>query len=223
MLKRLGPVLLAAALLLAGCGTDKVAEEDKILIPSKSRPLGPASAGKDERPTPKPKKHQAPRRAVISGRTTGVRLTLPAGWNVLSDSEVRFNASGPRAEEIAGQLGMSVEQVRTALRQMDALAIGFAGSLNLTRPGVGGTLPSEAYLRSSLGAVGPVTEVRDVRTPLGAGRVVSYRIEEGGGTAHGAALFVVVNGAVVQLTVTTADPGQTRDVLDTVIPTLART
>lgn len=217
--------LVAGAALLAGCSAEPVADADKIRIPTVSSPLGPEAAGNEpakDRKKAKPKKRQQARRITVVADESGIRFTLPPGWTVLGSGSVDYAAEGDRIPEMAAQVGVSVEEFRAMIKNLDVLAIGFSGTLNVGATGQASTLPSAASLESALSAAGSVSGVRDVRTPLGPGRVVSYTLSMSTATNQGAALFLSIGGRLVQVTATTTDAGQTRAVLDGVARSLGR-
>lgn len=220
--------LVAGAALLAGCSAEPVADEDKIRIPTVSTPLGPEAAGnqpakdaKDRKPA-KPRKRKQPRPTVVVADQSGIRFTLPRGWTVLGSGQVDYAAEGDHIAGIAAQAGMSTEDFRAMMKSLDVYAIGFSGSLNVAVAAQTSTLPSSAELESAMSQVGAVSGVRDVRTPLGTGRAITYTLNVSTAANQGSALFVSTGGRIVQITATTTDAGQTRSVVDGVARTLGR-
>jgi len=217
--------LAAGIALLTGCSAEPVADADKIRIPNVSSPLGPEAAGDRpaaDREKTKPRKHKQARRTAVVADRTGIRFTLPPGWSVLGAGQVDYVAEGDQIAGLAAQAGMSTEDFRAMIKNLDVYAIGFSGSLNVTVPGQTSTLPSGAELDSAMSQVGTVSGVRDVRTPLGTGRVVSYALNVSSPANQGSALFVTTGGKLVQITATTTDAGQTRAVIDGVARSLGR-
>lgn len=217
--------LVAGAALLAGCSAEPVADADKIRIPTVSSPLGPEAAGNEpgEGAKPaKPKKRKKARRTVVVADQSGIRFTLPAGWSVLGAGQVDYVAEGDQIADIAARAGMSTEDFRAMIKSLDVYAIGFSGSLNVVVAAQTSTLPSSAELESAMSQVGAVSGVRDVRTPIGTGRAVSYTLNMATPANQGSALFVSTGGRIVQITTTTTDAGQTRSVLDGVARSLGR-
>lgn len=220
MLKRLGPLLIAATLLATGCAAEPIPESEKILIESSSSPLGPAA--KDAKSKSKEAKPKTKRANVVVAEQAGIRLTAPRGWTNLSDGDVSYAASGPRAREFAERMNVSPEQFQSIMESTDVFLLGMNGTLNINRlPGVF-ALPSETEIRRQLSTLADVDEVRNVDTPLGDGLRVHYAIAGGGVQQHGAAVIVLVNGAAVQVTVTTRSADEAQSILARAIPTLKR-
>ena len=219
MLSRLS-VVLACAVLLAGCGGDPVAEEDKILIPSTSSPLGPSDSKDDASAQAKPKKEKKPT-TVVRAAGAGVRFRLPAGWTVLSDSDVDYATSGAM-DDIVEQSGFPVAQVEAMIAQVDAFVVGFSAVLTVA-PATTSGLPSEDQYRAMLGdAAAGYEAMESVRTPLGEGRVFRSTLTTSGVTMHSLALYVHSDNGVAEIVVGSPDAGQARQALDVLVPTLGR-
>lgn len=215
--------LVAGVALVAGCSAEPVADADKVRIPNVSTPLGPEAAGNEPGEGTQPaKKRKKARRTVVVADQSGVRFTLPPGWSVLGSGQVDYAADSPQMAEGAAKAGMSVPQFQELMKTVDVFAIGFSGSLTVAVTGRTSTLPSRAWLESLVAQAGQVTGARDVRTPVGTGRVVFYSLSIAGTTGGGAALIVVNDGKLVQITATTTDAGQTRSVIDGAARSLSR-
>lgn len=223
MLKRLGALLVLAALVSSGCSAEPIPESEKILIESSSSPLGPSSgkgaATKDKAAKPKGKKKASQNTRVVA-QQSGVSLIPPSGWTSIGEGDLAFAADSPRGRELAGKLGMSAEQLGALLETTDLFLLGLPGNLSVSRLPQS-QLPSEDELRSGIAALGDVSDVSDVNTPLGGGRQVSYSIN-GATTQYGDAVFVAVDGAIVQVTVTTRSAGESASYLSQSVATLKR-
>lgn len=223
MLSRLS-VVLACAVLLAGCGGEPVAEEDKILIPSTSSPLGPSDGGKgDASAKAKPKQGQRKKPNVVVAARSGITFTAPSGWARWTSKDVEATSRSAELDDLLDRIGVTREQFAASLDDFDAFLVGLSGSLNVSTVGTGTALPSAAELRRQYEAfASSVDDVEDVDTAAGPGRVVHYSLAVGAGTQHGAALMLLTGGRVANLTITTVDPGESRSRMADLLPTIRR-
>lgn len=220
MLKRLGPLLLAATLLAAGCSAEPIPESEKILIESSSSPLGPAAKdGKAKNRDTKPKKDA--RANVVVVKSVGIRFIAPRGWTSLSRGDVSYAADSPRAREFAERMGVSPEQFASMMESSDAFLMGMSGNLNVSRVPGYSSVPSPADVRQQISTIADVDDVTDVDTPLGPGRRARYSMS-GNYTQYGGLVLLDVSSSVLQVTVTTAAADTTDDILGSVIQTLKR-
>ncbi len=221
MLSRLS-VVLVCAVLLAGCGGEPVAEEDKILIPSTSSPLGPSDGGKgapSAQARPKEKK-QRKANVVVAARA-GIRFTAPAGWAPWTAKDLQGTARSTELQELLDRMGLTREQFASSLDDFDVFLVGLSGNLNVSTAGT--SLPSEAEMRSQYATVtSSIDRVEDVDTAAGPGRVIHYSITAGSLTQHGASLMILTGGRVANLTITTADSSETSSRLADLLPTIRR-
>lgn len=223
MLTRLSVALAACAVLLAGCGGETVAEEDKILIPSTSSPLGPSDGGNGEPSAgAKPSRDKKLPNVVVAARV-GIRFTAPAGWAPWTAKDLRGTSRSAELQELLDRMGLTREQFASSLDDFDAFLVGYAGNLNVSTTGAATALPSEAELRSQYAAVtSSIEAIDDVDTAAGPGRVLHYSITLGSRTQYGAALMLLTGGRIVNLTITTADPSEARSRMAKVLPTIRR-
>jgi hypothetical protein len=215
MLSRLS-VVLACAVLLAGCGGEPVAEADKILIPSTSSPLGPADGGAS---TAAKEKRKPARKSVVAP-TAGVAFKAPVGWTVLDKETIR-STGGERAEALAQEVGMSAEALEAMVAAVDVYLTDYSGVLTVGR--YAGAMPTqEAFEAQFGGAAASVEPVRTRSTPLGDGRLFGYRLTIGGVTQSGGSLYLANGSSVVEITSAGPDGNAALEVLDAVTATLRR-
>lgn len=225
MLQRLAALLVATVLLASGCADEPVPESEKIFIESSSSPLGPSKGdGKASEKPAKPKKETKPKATgqVVTAADVGIQLVAPKGWRALSGADLATTSDEALAD-FAELAGITTDEFRASFAQGGLYVAGASGSLNVTAVGTGQGLPGEAEFRAQLEPRGfNISTVEDLYTPLGTGRVVYYTLAVGGRTAHGAALFLVVDGTIADITVTTPDGARTRRLMVTVAPTIKR-
>lgn len=222
MLQRLAPLLVATALLAGGCATETTPDSEKILIESSSSPLGPSKGdGKPKANEAKPKKK--PKAKAFTARRAGVRITVPAGWTALSESDLSFAADSPRGKELAERTGLTVDQLRATLKRVDLYLMGFASVMTVTVFDQSGSLPSQAKFEAAFVDLDvTTTQGENVDTPLGTGRIFGTTISLSGAELQGGSLYVVNGSTVVDISVVAPDRTTARSLLNDVIPTLKR-
>ena len=223
MLSRLS-LVLACAVLLTGCSGEPVAEEDKILIPSTSSPLGPSGGGTGEAsPDARSKKEKERKANVVLAPRAGIRFTAPAGWAPWTAKDLEGTARSAELQGLLDRMGMTREQFASSLDDFDAFLVGFAGNLNVSTVGTGTALPSEAEMRAQYAAVtSSIDDVEDVDTAAGPGRVIHYTITVGTRVQYGASLMLLSGGRFANLTITTADADESRSRMGDLLPTIRR-
>ena len=219
MLARLS-VVLACAVLLAGCGGDPVAQDDKILIPSTSSPLGPSDGGTGAATgDAKPKKQKRAPKTVVA-RGAGVSLTGPVGWSVLDKATISSNG-GQRVEDIARQVGVPVTTLEAMIAAVDVYLTNYSGVLTVGR--YAGAMPTREAFQAQFGNVpASVEPARTRSTPLGEGRLFRYRMTLGSLTQSGGSLYVRNGSGIVEITSAGPDGDTALEILDSVVRSLAR-
>lgn len=221
MLRCLAPLLVATALLAGGCATETVPDSEKVLIESSSSPLGPSKD--DGKPKPKADKPKKPKAKAFTARRAGVRISVPAGWTVLSESDLSFAADSPRGKELAERTGLTVDQLRATLKRVDLYLMGFASVMTVAVFDQSGSLPSQAKFEAAFIDLDvTTTQGENVDTPLGTGRIFGTTISLSGTELQGGSLYVVNGSTVVDISVVAPDRTTARSLLNDVIPTLKR-
>ncbi|MGL4177552.1 MAG: hypothetical protein ACRCSN_15915 [Dermatophilaceae bacterium] len=206
---------LLAAALLAGCSGD----------PSASS-RGPSEAG----PTTSPSTTGAAAPSgyrVVESPGVRTRFAVPEAWTVVDVEEAIAGGDQKGLGVAAQSLGVTTEQFTQAAQSIDLMVIGprkddFSPSIN-TVPAPGLTeLPRADQVSGELTGIGAkVGSAREETTAAGPALVVPYTLAVGAVTVHGRTVVVEGSGGVVTLTVSTADAGQSDDIAQAVLATLA--
>lgn len=149
----------------------------------------------------------------------GIRLTLPAGWRLLDPESDTFEQYVDAAADLAG---MAPDEFRDALSAMDLYAQGGTSAINVVviRDD---TLPTEAFLREVHdGGQVQLEDFGPVDTPLGPGRRASFHVGTAQRGYHGESAYVVVDGQIAQITVSSFREDDVRPLLDDVLASLQR-
>ncbi len=150
---------------------------------------------------------------VVEAGRARIRFAVPDSWELVDFTALLEQADADELEAAADGMNLTASQFRAAARNTDLGVFGpptanFAPNVNVQLSPVE-EVPSAEQMRAGLTAIGAdVQDVQDVTTPLGPGRVTSYRLEVAGTTAYGRQLGVKGPGGVALITVSHGDAEQ---------------
>lgn len=191
---------------------------------------GPGSGGSTEpsatvtRKGPEPGPLQAVERLVVV-ESVGLGLAAPTLFGEIDPED--YAAGSAALDQLARQMGLDAEQVRTALLdQVERMVVGQgddgrpASIVVVLTPLE--TLPSASLLRTDIGSVlgGTVTKVTRPATPVGTGVRATYRLGSAFGQQYGEALYVETEEGVVSVTATAWSAAEAKRMADRVVKTL---
>lgn len=173
---------------------------------------------------PEPGPLQAVERLVVV-ESMGLGLAAPTLFTEIDPED--YSAGTAALDQLSRQMGLSPEQVRTALLdQVDRMVIGEGddggpASIIVVRTPLE-TLPSASLLRRDLGSLpgGAVSKVSRTDTPAGTAVRAVYRIGSAGDYHYGEALYLEADDAVVSVTMTARTPAEARRLTDRVVKTV---
>ena len=128
-------------------------------------------------------------------------------------------------EDMAEAMDLSADEVASVMSQVDVMVVGADGSnINLTSIPLADEIPTPQLLRAQFRLFNAtVSDVEDIETPVGRGRIARYAIDLPGGRQHGAGIFVRLSTGVANLTITSGDTDLVESLIDKVVPTLDET
>lgn len=150
---------------------------------------------------------------MVEASRVGIRFAVPESWEVVDFAELLEQADAAELEAVAEGMNLTAAQFRAAASNTDVGVFGppsadFTPNVNVQLAPVE-EVPSAEQMRLGLTMVGAdVQDVQDVTTPLGPGRVTTYRLEVDGTTAYGRQLGVKGPGGVALITVSHGDAEQ---------------
>ena len=171
-------------------------------------------------PTPTPSAHSKP-------SATPAPAAAPADWLVVSASEVQADES--KLEDLAAQLNMSADSLRTIMAPVDIYVLDqsgtqdFSNNINVLSQTYSSTTVTEDAITAGIKSLGATPEQFSTEsTTNGDAYVLTYTWDMGGHTLKGAAMYVpVADGKYASVTVTTLDAALTEQIADTIIATAA--
>ena len=165
--------------------------------------------------------------ASVSAPTAGVTFAAPADWLVVSASEVQADES--KLEDLAAQLNMSADSLRTIMSPVDIYVLDqsgtqdFSNNINVLSQTYSSATVTEDAMTTGIKSIGATPgQFSTESTANGDARVLTYTWDLGGQTLQGAAMYVPnTEGKYASVTVTTLDAALTGQIADTIIATAA--
>ncbi|MGL5861254.1 MAG: hypothetical protein ACRCY9_08365 [Phycicoccus sp.] len=164
---------------------------------------------------------------VVESPGVRARFAVPESWTVV-DVEKAIDGGDQKGLGVAAEsLGITTDQFAQAAQSIDLMVIGprkdgFSPSINaVPAPGLA-ELPSAEQVTGELTGIGAkVGSSREETTPAGPALVVPYTLTLGATAVQGRTVVVEGSGGVVTLTVSTAEAGQSDEIAQAVLSTLA--
>ena len=165
--------------------------------------------------------------ASVSAPTAGVTFAAPADWLVVSASEVQADES--KLEDLAAQLNMSADSLRTIMSPVDIYVLDqsgtqdFSNNINVLSQTYSSATVTEDAITAGIKSIGATPEQFSTEsTTKGEARILTYTWDMDGHTLKGAAMYIpVADGKYASVTVTTLDAALTEQIADTIIATAA--
>ena len=165
--------------------------------------------------------------ASVSAPTAGVTFAAPADWLVVSASEVQADES--KLEDLAAQLNMSADSLRTIMAPVDIYVLDqsgtqdFSNNINVLSQTYSSATVTEDAITAGIKSIGATPEQFSTEsTTNGEARILTYTWDMDGHTLKGAAMYIpVADGKYASVTVTTLDAALTEQIADTIIATAA--
>ena len=165
--------------------------------------------------------------ASVSAPTAGVTFAAPADWLVVSASEVQADES--KLEDLAAQLNMSADSLRTIMSPVDIYVLDqsgtqdFSNNINVLSQTYSSATVTEDAITAGIKSIGATPEQFSTEsTTNGEARILTYTWDMDGHTLKGAAMYIpVADGKYASVTVTTLDAALTGQIADTIIATAA--
>ena len=165
--------------------------------------------------------------ASVSAPTAGVTFAAPADWLVVSASEVQADES--KLEDLAAQLNMSADSLRTMMSPVDIYVLDqsgtqdFSNNINVLSQTYSSATVTEDAITAGIKSIGATPEQFSTEsTTNGEARILTYTWDMDGHTLKGAAMYIpVADGKYASVTVTTLDAALTEQIADTIIATAA--
>mgnify|MGYP000933399595 FL=1 len=165
--------------------------------------------------------------ASVSAPTAGVTFAAPADWLVVSASEVQADES--KLEDLAAQLNMSADSLRTIMSPVDIYVLDqsgtqdFSNNINVLSQTYSSATVTEDAITAGIKSIGATPEQFSTEsTTNGEARILTYTWDMDGHTLKGAAMYIpVADGKYASVTVTTLDAALTEQIADTIIATAA--
>ena len=163
----------------------------------------------------------------VSAPTAGVTFAAPADWLVVSASEVQADES--KLEDLAAQLNMSADSLRTIMSPVDIYVLDqsgtqdFSNNINVLSQTYSSATVTEDTITAGIKSIGATPEQFSTEsTTNGEARILTYTWDMDGHTLKGAAMYIpVADGKYASVTVTTLDAALTGQIADTIIATAA--
>ena len=151
----------------------------------------------------------------------------PADWLVVSASEVQADES--KLEDLAAQLNMSADSLRTIMSPVDIYVLDqsgtqdFSNNINVLSQTYSSATVTEDAITAGIKSIGATPEQFSTEsTTNGEARILTYTWDMDGHTLKGAAMYIpVADGKYASVTVTTLDAALTEQIADTIIATAA--
>ena len=165
--------------------------------------------------------------ASVSAPTAGITFAAPADWLVVSASEVQADES--KLEDLAAQLNMSADSLRTIMSPVDIYVLDqsgtqdFSNNINVLSQTYSSATVTEDAITAGIKSIGATPEQFSTEsTTNGEARILTYTWDMDGHTLKGAAMYIpVADGKYASVTVTTLDAALTEQIADTIIATAA--
>ena len=165
--------------------------------------------------------------ASVSAPTAGVTFAAPADWLVVSASEVQADES--KLEDLAAQLNMSADSLRTIMSPVDIYVLDqsgtqdFSNNINVLSQTYSSATVTEDAITAGIKSIGATPEQFSTEsTTNGEARILTYTWDMDGHTLKGAAMYIpVADGKYASVTITTLDAALTGQIADTIIATAA--
>ena len=165
--------------------------------------------------------------ASVSAPTAGVTFAAPADWLVVSASEVQADES--KLEDLAAQLNMSADSLRTIMSPVDIYVLDqsgtqdFSNNINVLSQTYSSATVTEDTITAGIKSIGATPgQFSTESTTNGEARILTYTWDMDGHTLKGAAMYIpVADGKYASVTVTTLDAALTGQIADTIIATAA--
>ena len=165
--------------------------------------------------------------ASVSAPTAGVTFAAPADWLVVSASEVQADES--KLEDLAAQLNMSADSLRTIMSPVDIYVLDqsgtqdFSNNINVLSQTYSSATVTEDAITAGIKSIGATPgQFSTESTTNGEARILTYTWDMDGHTLKGAAMYIpVADGKYASVTVTTLDAALTEQIADTIIATAA--
>ena len=208
--------------------TDSPAPPSPSTSPStRSTPTPTPSAHSKPSATPAPAADPPAGYASVSAPTAGVTFAAPADWLVVSASEVQADES--KLEDLAAQLNMSADSLRTIMSPVDIYVLDqsgtqdFSNNINVLSQTYSSATVTEDAITAGIKSIGATPEQFSTEsTTNGEARILTYTWDMDGHTLKGAAMYIpVADGKYASVTVTTLDAALTEQIADTIIATAA--
>ena len=165
--------------------------------------------------------------ASVNAPTAGVTFAAPADWLVVSASEVQADES--KLEDLAAQLNMSADSLRTIMSPVDIYVLDqsgtqdFSNNINVLSQTYSSATVTEDAITAGIKSIGATPgQFSTESTTNGEARILTYTWDMDGHTLKGAAMYIpVADGKYASVTVTTLDAALTEQIADTIIATAA--
>ena len=165
--------------------------------------------------------------ASVSAPTAGVTFAAPADWLVVSASEVQADES--KLEDLAAQLNMSADSLRTIMSPVDIYVLDqsgtqdFSNNINVLSQTYSSATVTEDAITAGIKSLGATPEQFSTEsTTNGDAYVLTYTWDMGGQTLEGAAMYIPnADGKYVSITITTLDTALTGQIVSKIIATAA--
>ena len=161
----------------------------------------------------------------VTAPRAGLSFAVPGDWIPLSGSKV--NTSSPAFKKVSAAIHLTPAQLRSLFRQIEVIAFGptvthgFEENVDASLTGAT-DLPTEAALRAEFPRLHlGLTGVRDISTPIGTARVVTYSMPAT--HSYGAEIYVLDNQGVAALAFSASSPTEADTIMTEIVPTLQQT
>lgn len=217
-----GAALALLALGLVGCGGT--------VTPHTAQPPVATTTAGSPTPSATPTSEAVPagmRR--LTARASGLSLGIPRSWTVIDATKFNNPRLRPFFEKYAAAHHLSLDQFSALLHQIDLMALapalgaGFQINVNVELVPLAAEIPTPESLRAQFQALNTrVLDIRDVSTPVGSGRQITFDggVVTGAVHAYGVGVFVRVNNGIAGITVSAGSLANARSNLARILPTL---
>jgi hypothetical protein len=126
-------------------------------------------------------------------------------------------------EEGAAQMAQLASQAELFAFDDEAVD-GFLANVNVLIPGELDELPTESQVELEFRSIGAeVTGTEEVETALGDALLVEYDLKAQGRTIQGTGLLLIVDGELVNITASSLDAEESREIADLIVDSLEKT
>lgn len=192
--------LVASTLLLTGCGLSDIIDMAK----DEADDPGPPPAGTQ----------------WVEVESEGIRFAVPESWSIVDPDGAEIR--GRKFEEIAGALGVSSAQARAMLEQVEIYVFSTSPGENINViDSPLSEVPTPAAIRASFKSLSAtVRKISPVDTDAGDGQVAYYELRTPDATLYGGSVFVGLDDAVANITVTARSEAKARRLTRQLLPTI---